>query len=296
MRPDKTFVRILLIFSVANVAIAAPAAVRQRYLDVAKAASEKRAPGSDGGETGGLPPESSPPMPPHGDRPTDTSRWAWLLWPDSPDSSPAADNRITTQASGVSGSGNGATGDRSAGSSLRIPPHDSPTDKWAWLYRESLESSSTAEDRIMTQASGASGSGNGATGDLLPESSLRIQPHDSRPTNLDLPSSPGSSSASESPITTQALGLTSSSSTSSVHHFGPLSPSSPWPSSPSLSEADGHFSLPRKILLSLGVAGLIGSTAVSIYEVHKWLKHLYVPPLSPLSSADTSRVTCNLPQ
>jgi hypothetical protein len=52
MRPDKIVARILLVFSVANVALAAPAVVRQRHLDVAKAASEKRAPGSDNGATG----------------------------------------------------------------------------------------------------------------------------------------------------------------------------------------------------------------------------------------------------
>jgi hypothetical protein len=87
------FARILLIFSVANVALAAPAAVppvRQRHLDVAKAASEKRAPGSGNGATGGdLPPESSS----------------------------AAANHITTQALGASGSGNGAMDD--------LPPESS---------------------------------------------------------------------------------------------------------------------------------------------------------------------------
>ena len=291
MRPDKTFVRILLVFSVANVAIAAPAEVRQRYLDVAnlaKAASEKRAPGSDGEETGGLPPESSPPMPPHGDHPTDMSRWAWLLWPDPPDPSPAAENRITTQSSGASGLGNGATGNLPPASLSPTPPHDSPADKWAWLYRASPpESSSTAENRITTQASGASGSGNGATGDLPP-----MPPHDSLPTNLDRPSSPESSSASENRITTQTPGGTPSSTGSA--HVGDTPPLH-WPlgqgfvsESPAASEpeADGHFSLPRKILLFLGSAGLIGGTAFSIYEAHQWLKNPYVSPLSPLPPAD----------
>jgi hypothetical protein len=47
MRQDKTIARILLISFVANVALAAPAVVRQRHLDVAKAASEKRASSND---------------------------------------------------------------------------------------------------------------------------------------------------------------------------------------------------------------------------------------------------------
>ena len=42
MHQDKTFAKIFLILSVANVALAAPAVVRQKHLDVAKAASEKR--------------------------------------------------------------------------------------------------------------------------------------------------------------------------------------------------------------------------------------------------------------
>ena len=277
MRPDKTFVRILPIFSVANVAIAAPAAVRQRYLDVAKAAPEKRAPGLDGGETGGLPPESSPPMPPHGDHPTDMSRWAWLLWPDPP---PAADNRITTQASGASGSGNGATGDLPVESSPRIPPHDSPPDEWAWLHRESPPESSPS---ITTQASGASGSGNGATGDLPP-----MPPHDSRPTNLDHPLLPESSSTSENRITTQTPGVTSSSTGSAHWHVEDMA-SPPWPpsqgsvpepSAASEPEADGHLSLTRKILLFGGMAGVVGATAYTIYGVHQLVKNLYVSPLS----------------
>ena len=42
MHRDKTIARILLIFSVVNVALAAPAVVRQRRMDVAEAASGKR--------------------------------------------------------------------------------------------------------------------------------------------------------------------------------------------------------------------------------------------------------------
>ena len=47
MRQDKMFARILLILLVANVTLAAPAIVRRRHLDVAKAASEKRAGSED---------------------------------------------------------------------------------------------------------------------------------------------------------------------------------------------------------------------------------------------------------
>ena len=59
MHRDKTVARMLLIFSIANVALAAPAVVQERNLDVAGAASEKRA-GSDHGSTDG---SMSEPMP-----------------------------------------------------------------------------------------------------------------------------------------------------------------------------------------------------------------------------------------
>ena len=92
MRQDKTFARILLIFSVANVVIAAPSVVGPRHLDVAKAASEKRATGSGNGATSDLPPESSSSS--HG---SPTNEWAWLDNAASPGSSSTAANRITTQ-------------------------------------------------------------------------------------------------------------------------------------------------------------------------------------------------------
>ena len=247
MRQDKTFARILLIFSVANVAIAAPAVVRQRDLDVAKAASEKRGTGSDGGETNDLPLESSPPMPPH-DHPTDKSRWDWLLWPDSHKSSSAAENHITTQASGASGSGNGATGDLSPDSSTRIPPQD----KWAWLYHGAAPESSSA----------AAGSGNGAMGDLPP-----MPPPDSRPTNegLDRLSSDHSM--------TQASGATTPSSSGSVHSSAPGSESSS-----AQTEASRFFSKSLKDeLLATSVAGgfLVGSVALA-YGINKLIKSPYV--------------------
>ena len=75
MRQDKTVARILLIFSAADVVLASHAVVRQSHMDLAKAASEKRA-------ADNLPPQESepfrlatsgagavpsdPPPPPHG--------------------------------------------------------------------------------------------------------------------------------------------------------------------------------------------------------------------------------------
>ena len=102
MRQDNIFARILVLFSVANVALAGTAVVQQRHLDVAKAASEKR-----GDE---LPPASaqapasefdSARLPPH-------DHYMNMWWeldgdhsaPPSPgaplESSPAAANRIIT--------------------------------------------------------------------------------------------------------------------------------------------------------------------------------------------------------
>ena len=146
MRQDKTVARILLIISVANIALAAPAVERQRHLDVAKAASQKRGPpGSDNGETGDSPPESSSRMPSH-DGPTDG-------WAES--SSSAAANRITTQASGAPGLGNEET--------AALPPESSsrmhgPTNWWGFP-------SSAPAGRITTQASEAPGLGNEETAD-----------------------------------------------------------------------------------------------------------------------------------
>ena len=280
MRQDKTFVRILLIFSVANVAIAAPAAVRQRHLDVAKVASEKRAPGSGNGATGGdLPPESSPPMAPH-DRPADMSRWAWLLWPDSPKSSSTAENHITTQASEAPGSGNGATSDLPPESPSRMPLHD--TDDWAWFYRlwsqpELPESSSAPANHITTQASGAD---NGATGDLPPASSSRIPPHNGpanewtssshgSPANkwawLDDAASSESSSAAANRITTQAPGAMTP---SSPAHLGDQPPHQGSPESLAESVPDWLHRTAggRKILAVTGFLGLFGGAAALGYE------------------------------
>ena len=114
MRRDQTFAQIFLILSVANVALAAPAVVRQRHLDVAEAASEKRGQGQSlpTGSTIELPPAPAPGlgsirMPPHEHY---ADMWGWVnnnqLTPPSPggtgsvpESSSAAANRITaTQA------------------------------------------------------------------------------------------------------------------------------------------------------------------------------------------------------
>ena len=320
MRQDKTFVRILLIFSIFDVALAAPAVLRQRHPDVVKAASEKRGPGSDDGETSNLPPEPASPMPPH-DPPPDKTWWDWL-GPDSPKSSSAAEDRITTQASGASGSGNGATGDSSPESSSGIPPHGNPKDKWAWLYRGSLPGSSSAEDspittqtpgtgsgatddlppesssaaanRITTHASGAAGLGSGATSDSLPVSSVRVPPHDSRPPNvgLDLPSSPESSSGAAGRITTQASGSSTSESTSDSRisglYSGDLPPLGLHPNIASSFESlatpedNGILSdlLKHKLLVSSGAIGLIGGTAAVAYSIHQLTKNPYVSPLS----------------
>ena len=103
MRQDKTFARIFLIFSFANVALAAPAVVRQRHLDVAKAASEKRTQGPGIGSTDASGTGSSR-MPPFEHY---TEMWGWANSDHSPpggpgsapESSSAAANRIvTTQA------------------------------------------------------------------------------------------------------------------------------------------------------------------------------------------------------
>jgi hypothetical protein len=135
MRQDKIFARILLIFSIANVAIAAPAAVRQRHLDVAKAASEKRASGSGDGETSNLQPDSSPGITPH-ENPTDD--WAWFhrlsSQPDVPESSSAAANRIGTQSPGESGLDDGAAGGSPPESGLHVPAQNEPSDEWVWKH------------------------------------------------------------------------------------------------------------------------------------------------------------------
>ena len=262
MRQDRIFARILLILSIANVALTAPQAeiVRQRHLDVAKAASEKRAPGFDGGETGDLPPEPSSSIAPH-DLSTDNSRWDWLLWPDSPKSSSAAENHITTQASGAPGSGNGATGDLSPDSSSRIPPQD----KWAWLYHGAAPESSSA----------AAGLGNGAMSDLPP-----MPPPDSRPTNegLDRLSSDHS--------TTQASGATTPSLSGSVH-----SSASESESLSAQTEANRHFgnTLKDQILVSSGMIGIIAIA----YGIHQLANHQYVSSLSPLSPADMGHLAAS---
>jgi hypothetical protein len=203
MHQDKLVARILLIFSVTNIVLAAPVVVRQRHLDVARAAPQKRGPISDNEETGDSPPESSSPMPPHdgltngGAESSSAAANHHVSWapgldneetddlPPEPssrmpmhngltngwaESSSMATNHITTQVSGAPGLDNGETGDLP-----HVPPHTSPTDEWAWLEGveqvSSPEWSSEASDRITTQAPEEPGLGNGAMGNLLPESS-----------------------------------------------------------------------------------------------------------------------------
>lgn len=147
MRQDKLFSRILLIFSIANVAVPAPAVVRQRHLDLTKAASEKRSQGSGNGETGDLPLDSSSGIPPPNSPPGD---WAWFhrlsSEPEVPESSSAAANRIATQASGTSGLDDGASEYWTPESSFRTAPHDSPTHEWASSHGATSSHSSSMNE------------------------------------------------------------------------------------------------------------------------------------------------------
>ena len=184
MRQDKIIARILFIFSVANIALAAPVAVRQRHLDVARTASQKRGPVSDNDETGDSPPESSPPVPPHDGL---SNGWA--------ESSSAAASRIPPQASGAPGLDSEET----------VDSQPEPSSHTHGLTNGWAESSSAAANRITTQASGAPVWDNGAAGDLPPESSSRIPPHNSLSNGwLEYSSLPESSSAAANRIPTQA--------------------------------------------------------------------------------------------
>ena len=212
------------------------------------------------GATGDLPHRLSSPVP--YDRLTEELRaWIWgFHFP--PESSSAATNHITTQASGAPVRGNEATGDLPPESSSRISPHDGLTN--GWLDHASLpESSSVASDRITTQASGAEGSGNGAAGDLLPESSSAVSDR----------------------IATQESGASASSSSDSAHLGDPPPPhQGSAPESLAAPKADRLFgdTLTQKILVYSGVAAVIGGTAAALgYGIHKWTKHPYVSPLSP---------------
>ena len=236
--------QILLIFSVANIALAAPTVPRQRRLDVAKAASQKRwefkaTPPHDGLESPSAAANRLTPLAPGppiwGDEPHSSSRLnGWLYWldPESmPEPYPTAANRIATW-------GSGATGHFLPGlpsAPLPRPPHSSPPD-------EGVLSSS---DRITTQASGEESLGNGVTGHFPPDvppprppqnippdewawsSSDGITTHTSGAESSgngatgDLP--PESSSAASDGITTPASGATSLSSSDSGH-LGDLPP------------------------------------------------------------------------
>ena len=280
MRQDKAFARIFLIFSIANIALAAPAVVRQRHLDVVKAGSEKRAPpASDNGKTGNLPPESSSDMQPH-----DGLTNGWVESPST------AANHITTQAaSGAPGQGSGATGDLPP-----VPSHKGPTGELS-----SLGSSSMAPDRISTQASGLAGSGSDATDYLTPEASSAASDHittqalgepgSGNGATGDLPPGPESSSAAANRITAQASGATALSPSDPVHSGGlPPHQGSPL-GSLAAPEADRPFrgSLADKILLYSELTAIAGGTAaLAYYGYHSWLqrtKHPYVSPVSPLS-------------
>ena len=252
MHQDKILARIFLIFSVANIALAAPTIVRQRHLDVAQAASQKR---SENEET---PPESSsrmpshdgltnrwtqppaeppaepppapanrittlPPGPPIWDnndlRPQSSSRLnGWLYWLDPaslPEPYSTAANRIqgTTHAPGAPVWGSEATGDL---------PHELPSVPLPGPPHNSPpdESALSSSDGIITtQASGVESSGNGATGDLPHELSsvpLPRPPHNS-PAGSSANGETGDLPPASDRITTQASGATSSPSSESGH-------------------------------------------------------------------------------
>ena len=284
-------VRFLLIFSVAEVALAAPAVVRQRHLDLAKAASEKRGPGSDNGATGDdLPPESSSRMPPQVHEP---GTWEWwfdnasmgpppgspegsvdgekdtsrLLPSDVPSSSSVAEDRITTQASGASGSDNGATGDLPPESSSRMPPHVHEPDTWAWWF----------DNAVMGPLPGG------------PEPSLKSS-------NINPPSPPNPPKPPPPDIPAWLGHLDDAHTLPSGSESPPEWPTSPNPPPPpppqgpapeSLGAPKGFISdsLKHKLLVSSGVAGILVSAAAFAYGVHLWTKHPYVSP-SLLSPAD----------
>jgi hypothetical protein len=136
MRPDKIVARILLVFSVANVALAAPAVARQRYLDVAKAASKKRAPGSNTGITGGevmaSPSSATPLRPAAGEQDSASlSKWFAYAHPGPPEGgepawSPARTTGLNT---GITGS-EIELGAPSGTSSLRPAGEQDPVSKW----------------------------------------------------------------------------------------------------------------------------------------------------------------------
>ena len=241
-------VRILLIFSIAEAALAAPAVVRQIHLDQAKAASEKRAPGSVNGETG--------------DFSTDMSR---LLPPGVPSSS-AVEDRITTFASGASSS--------------RMPPHEPGS--WAWWFDnadmgplpggpEPPPKWPPPPGRIRPKIK--------PTKPVPPDipawlNDAKDHAHLSRPggpeTPPEWPTSPRPLPPPPPPPTPPPT----------PPHQGPASLAAP--------EADRLFtnSLTHKILAYSAVAAIVGGTAGLAYGIHQWNKRPYVSPRSPLSPAD----------
>ena len=253
MRQDRIFARILLIFSVANVALTAPAAiVRQRHLDVAKAASEylKRTPAgsesesesSDYGDSG----SNSPPKSPSPNDPI----WTWLEG--------AADSE---------------------------PPSHASTPEWP-------EPGSTAENRITPEEDSDWPDSNSPPESLQsePESESpsppanRVIPAQGWPKP---PSPPG-----DRIIPAQGEWWPSPFSDTSVSSFleHPLLPShqNPAPVLTNAPPAPGanrfiSDSLKHKILVSSGVIGVIGGAAALAYGIHQWIKQPYVSPFFPLS-------------
>ena len=253
MRQDRIFARILLIFSVANVALAAPAVVRQRHLDlVAKAASEKRqekrAPG-DGATGETLPPEDHP-------------IWGWLKnadpGPPSPDRTPGWPEPVSPPAMRIiPGQGWELP---SFPTMHNIPAHGWPTSPSppptlaSYVIPPAPQGewrSSSFTDTSLTSSS---------EGPLLP-------PHHQ----------------DSAPVSTAASGP----------NRDPLPPSLHQNSAPELTAAPesgaNRFisdSLKHKILVSSGVIGVIGGAAALAYGIQQWVQHPYVSPLPTLHPAD----------
>ena len=247
MRLDRIFARILLIFSVANVALTAPAIVRQRHLDVAKAASGKRAPAppgsetSDNGETGGnLPPKPPKPPPP---MQSNDHIWAWLKDADSGPPSPAGAPAWPEP----------------------VSPSVSPGQRWPM-------SPPPPENRITIPAQGWPEPPSPESPPANQFTQAQGEWRSSSFTDTSIPSSAGR------PLLQSSLGhpLVPS-------HQDPAPVLTAAPSAPGANRFISD-SLKHKLLVSSGVAGILIGAGGLAYGIHQWLNQPYVSPslLSPV--------------